>query len=201
LLSDHWFIPIKALGEEIATSAICSTTSATNLRGDFYRRLHRKVGSDCHWVDRLPLPDEELQAIIHDDQVDVLLLSVGEEPAGYSELDRREPGEIELAYFGLFREAIGQGFGKYLLSCTLRAAWSQQPQRVWVHTCDLDHPAALPNYLKVGFRILGMRSAGIQRMHDDKNPATAVVDVVEEESQPKRLRLLPTGRDRAGRQQ
>jgi len=120
---------------------------------DFYRHLYRKVGSAFHWVDRLVMSDEQLQAIIHGDQVDVLVLTVAEEPAGYSELDRREPGEIELAYFGVFPEATGQGLGKYLLNYTLRAAWSQQPRRVWVHTCDLDHPAALPNYLKAGFQI------------------------------------------------
>jgi GNAT superfamily N-acetyltransferase len=120
---------------------------------DFYRHLYRKVGSAFHWVDRLEMPDEQLQAIIHDDQVDVLVLTVAEEPAGYSELDRRKPREVELAYFGLFPEATGQGLGKYLLNHTLRAAWSQEPRRVWVHTCDLDHPAALPNYLKAGFHI------------------------------------------------
>ncbi len=120
---------------------------------DFYRGLYRRVGADFNWVDRLVMPDEELQAIIRDDRVDVLLLTVDEEPAGYSELDRRKPDEIEVAYFGLFPEAIGQGLGKYLLNQTLRAAWSHQPQRVWVHTCDLDHPAALPNYLQAGFQI------------------------------------------------
>lgn len=120
---------------------------------DFYRGLYRRVGADFHWVDRLVMPDEALQAILDDEQVDVFVLTVGEEPAGYSELDRRVPGEVELAYFGLFPEATGQGLGKYLLSYTLRAAWSQRPHRVWVHTCDLDHPAALPNYLKAGFHI------------------------------------------------
>ena len=120
---------------------------------DFYRRLYREVGSAFHWVDRLVMPEKELQAIIHDDRVDVFVLTAADEPVGYSELDRREPGEIELAYFGLFPMAIGQGLGKYFLDYTLRAAWLHQPQRVWVHTCDLDHHAALPNYLKAGFEI------------------------------------------------
>jgi GNAT superfamily N-acetyltransferase len=99
------------------------------------------------------MPEKELQAIIHDDQVDIFVLIAAEELAGYSEIDRRKPGEIELAYFGLFPNAIGQGLGKYLLHWTLRVAWSYQPGRVWVHTCDLDHPAALPNYLKAGFQV------------------------------------------------
>ena len=118
-----------------------------------YRRLYREVGSTYHWVDRLVMPEKELEAIIHDDQVDIFVLKVAEELAGYSELDRRQPGDIELAYFGLFPKVIGQGLGKYLLHWTLQAAWSHRPQRVWVHTCDLDHPAALPNYLTAGFRV------------------------------------------------
>ena len=77
--------------------------------------------------------------------------NVDGQPAGYSELDRREPGQIELAYFGLFPQFIGQGLGKYFLGWTLDRAWSYGPDRVWLHTCDLDHPAALPNYQQAGF--------------------------------------------------
>lgn len=120
---------------------------------DFYRRLYRGVGATFHWVDRLVMPESELQAIIHHDQVDIYVLTIAEEVSGYSEIDRRLPDDIELAYFGLLPHAIGQGLGKYLLHWTLQAAWSYQPRRVWLHTCDLDHPAALPNYLKAGFQI------------------------------------------------
>ena len=120
---------------------------------EFYRRLYHEVGSMYHWVDRLVMPDEELLAIIHHDLVDVLVLTAANEPLGYAELDRRHAGEIELAYFGLFPKATGQGLGKYLLNRAMRAAWAHSPRRVWVHTCDLDHPAALPNYLKAGFEV------------------------------------------------
>ena len=119
----------------------------------FYRRLYRAIGSNFHWIDRLLMPEDDLRAIIQDDLVDIFVLYENQEPIGYSELDRRVCNEIELAYFGLFPEVIGQGLGKYLLNWTLRTAWSHRPRRVWVHTCDLDHPAALPNYLKSGFQI------------------------------------------------
>jgi GNAT superfamily N-acetyltransferase len=120
---------------------------------EFYRRLYRAVGADFHWVDRLVIADEQLQAVLTDDRVEILVLSVANETAGYAELDRRQPNEIELAYFGLVARFIGQGLGKYFLNCALRTAWSYRPSRVWVHTCDLDHPAALPTYLKAGFRV------------------------------------------------
>src|SRR5260370_29736357 len=74
-------------------------------------------------------------------------------PAGFAELDRRREGEIELVQFGLMPEFIGQGLGRYFLQWTIDRAWSYDPRRFWLHTCTLDHPAALPNYRKAGFEI------------------------------------------------
>ena len=116
-----------------------------------YRWLYNSVGRDYQWVDRNRLSDAELSAILLDPSVDVFLLRVAGQPAGYAELDRRRPGEIELAYFGLFPGYTGRGLGAFFLNWTVARAWSHQPRRVWVHTCDLDHPAALPVYLKAGF--------------------------------------------------
>jgi GNAT superfamily N-acetyltransferase len=118
---------------------------------EFYRYLYNSVGSGYYWIDRNRMPDEELRRIIEDGRVEIYLLTVGGDPAGYVELDRRQEGEIELAYFGLFPAFVGRGLGKYFLNWAVLRAWSYQPRRVWVHTCDLDHPAALPNYVKAGF--------------------------------------------------
>jgi GNAT superfamily N-acetyltransferase len=73
-------------------------------------------------------------------------------PAGYFELKRWADDSVEIAYFGLLPDYIGRGWGKYLLTEAVRAAWSENPVRVWLHTCTLDHPAALPNYLQRGFQ-------------------------------------------------
>jgi GNAT superfamily N-acetyltransferase len=62
-------------------------------------------------------------------------------------------GEVELVQFGLTPEFIGQGLGKFFLQWAIDRAWGYGPRRLWLHTCTLDHPAALPNYLKAGFRI------------------------------------------------
>jgi GNAT superfamily N-acetyltransferase len=118
-----------------------------------YRKLYDSVGRDYHWVDRNLLADDELSRIIQDERVEIYLVEVSAQPAGYAELDCRKPGEIELAYFGLFPQFIGKGLGKYFLQWTLQQAWSHGPQRVWVHTCDLDHAAALPMYLTAGFAV------------------------------------------------
>ena len=124
---------------------------------EFYRFLYDAVGAAHHWVDRKLLGDEQLERILTDAPVEVFVLRVGHAPAGFSELDRRRSGEIELAYIGLLPQFVGQGLGRYLLDWTLRQAWSYCPRRVWVHTCDLDHPAALPLYLKAGFTVYDER--------------------------------------------
>ena len=74
--------------------------------------------------------------------------------AGWYELRRvPEDGSVEIAYFGLMPGAIGRGLGKALLGCAVRDAWAMGATRVWLHTCTLDHPHALPNYLARGFRV------------------------------------------------
>ena len=116
-----------------------------------YRFLYNSVGQDFHWLMRRKLSDVELTAIIHDPRDEVHVLHVAGTPAGFAELDRRQPDEIELVQFGLMREFIGQGLGKWFLQWTIDQAWSYRPRRFWLHTCTLDHPAALPNYLQAGF--------------------------------------------------
>ena len=80
------------------------------------------------------------------------LLSVAEAPAGYFELEREEDGSVQVAYFGLLPEFVGRGLGKYLLTRAVEEAFDLGASRVWLHTCTLDHPGALPNYLARGFR-------------------------------------------------
>jgi GNAT superfamily N-acetyltransferase len=119
----------------------------------YYRFLYDAVGRAWQWTSRKKLADADLARIIHDPAVEVHVLMVHGVPAGFAELDRRLPGEIELVQFGLVAEFIGQGFGKYFLQWTIDKAWSYAPRRLWLHTCNHDHPAALPNYQKAGFAV------------------------------------------------
>ena len=64
-------------------------------------------------------------------------------------------GSVEINNFGLMPHAIGRGFGRFLLTRSVQEAWAMGAKRVWLHTCTLDHPSALPNYLKRGFRVIG----------------------------------------------
>ena len=117
----------------------------------FYRYLYGAVGNSLNWTDRLLLDDDELRAIVHDPMVEIYVLYLGGVPAGYVELDRRTDGEIELVYMGLSPEFMGRGLGRYLLDWAIHTAWSHAPKRLWLHTCSLDDPRALPLYQRAGF--------------------------------------------------
>jgi GNAT superfamily N-acetyltransferase len=118
----------------------------------FFRYLYVEVGRSYHWVDRLPWSDEQIRARLADPEVSLWLLRVKGSPAGYFELERHGDGSVEIAYFGLLPEFLGRGLGKHLLTLAVETAWSLGAGRVWLHTCTLDDPAALPNYRKRGFQ-------------------------------------------------
>ena len=125
---------------------------ARNPSTRFYRYLYDAVGGPWHWYDRRHMAAEELAAILADDAVEVHVLWKDGVPVGYAELDRRSQGEVELAYFGLVPEAIGQKLGPWLLAWSIHEAWRpHEVRRLWVHTCTLDHPSALCGYLAAGF--------------------------------------------------
>jgi GNAT superfamily N-acetyltransferase len=117
----------------------------------YYRSLYDAVGKEFYWLSRRRMSDEALAAILSDSGNEMHILVVDGTPAGFAELDRRRPDEIELVQFGLIREFIGQGLGKWFLQWTIDKAWSYRPKRFWLHTCTLDHPNALPTYTKAGF--------------------------------------------------
>lgn len=117
-----------------------------------YRELFKLVGAPWLWFSRLILDDAHLAEIIQHPRVE--LHSVRDEngrEAGMLELDFREPHECELAFIGLVAELSGRGHGKWLLAEAVKRAWREGVDRVHVHTCSLDHPAALSAYRRAGF--------------------------------------------------
>ena len=119
----------------------------------FYRYLYDTIGEPWLWWERRALSDNTLTDIIHDDDVEIYVLYVGGVPAGYVELDCRMAGAVEIAYFGLIPDFIGRGLGPYLLRWAIDQAWTREPERVWLHTCNLDHPSALQTYQRAGFTV------------------------------------------------
>jgi GNAT superfamily N-acetyltransferase len=123
-----------------------------NCPPSFFRYLYREVGRAFHWNDRSGWSDETIRQHLATPGVSIWLMSWRGAPAGYFELREHDDRSVEIAYFGLLPESIGRGWGKHLLTRAAQAAWETGTPRVWLHTCTLDHPAALPNYLKRGFR-------------------------------------------------
>ncbi len=125
------------------------------------RALYAAVGRAYRWYDRDAWTDERLAAHLADPNVAVWVLREGTRPVGFFELStspgsdsarmaESDPG-VEIAYFGLVPAAQGKGLGKRLLEAAIRAGFDTPASRVWLHTCTLDHAAALPNYRARGF--------------------------------------------------
>lgn len=117
----------------------------------YYRFLYHEIGQEYRWLSRRKMSDEQLAAVIQHPGTKMYVLHLGGSPAGYAELDCRLPRDVELVQFGLLKEYHGQGLGTWFLNWIIDNVWSDNPQRFWLHTCNLDHPAALGMYQKAGF--------------------------------------------------
>jgi GNAT superfamily N-acetyltransferase len=117
-----------------------------------YRSLYRAIGQDWLWFSRLVMPQDTLAAILVDPRVEVYALMERRRPIGLLELDFREDGQCELAFFGLVPAAIGQGAGRFLMDRAIEKAWARPIRRLWVHTCTHDHPSSVAFYVRSGFR-------------------------------------------------
>lgn len=120
----------------------------------FNREMYFKVGEQWKWIDKRPWRDVQWQEWANDPNLRTFAGYSNEALVGYYEL-HREADEVGIAYFGLLPEFIGRGLGGALLTSAIETAWAWEPtpSRVWVHTCNRDHPNALANYQARGFKI------------------------------------------------
>jgi GNAT superfamily N-acetyltransferase len=115
------------------------------------RFLYVAVGAGWAWRDRLPWDRARWLAYLDRAEVETWVMHVRGSPAGYFELERQ--GEsVEVAYFGLLPAFIGLGLGGALLTAAIARGFDLGAARVWLHTCTLDHPQALANYVARGLR-------------------------------------------------
>ena len=125
----------------------------------FNREMYFRVGEQWHWIDKRPWTDEQWKEYAALPELRTFAAYHDGELAGYYELQcesepdppsprlrRDRQGEVEIAYFGLLPEFIGRSLGGALLTSAIEEAWGMSPKRVWVHTCNRDHPQALANY-------------------------------------------------------
>lgn len=176
----HAFVTVRTIHLEMLKNAVPIASVAPPTRRvermirpplDEYRALFLAVGGEWGWTGRLLVADAELAEILDDDRIEIwrlvvgaastIGLAAGARVAGFIELDRRVPGEVEIVYFGLTPEFIGRGLRGFLLRWAIHHVWmsatagrnTPPTKRLWLHTCDFDSPVALPCYKKAGFRV------------------------------------------------
>jgi GNAT superfamily N-acetyltransferase len=161
-----WYLEMTDPGELLAAAAPPAGAGVRITRAevpspDLGRFLYTAVGADCCWTDRLPWPPERWRSHLEQPGRETWVAYERGTPAGYAELEGRDEGAVEVAYFGLIPDFRGRGIGGHLLSYGVARAWDlggrwpgrPATRRVTVNTCSLDGPGALPNYRHRGFRV------------------------------------------------
>ena len=128
--------------------------AAERLALESYLELYQQVGAPLRWDQRLNMPRAQLAALLAGAALRIYVLrQASGTPLGFCELDRSAFPDIELKNFGLIPQAQGRGLGPWLLATALQEEWRLQPRRIWLHTDEWDHPAALPLYQRAGFEL------------------------------------------------
>ncbi|MER8480717.1 GNAT family N-acetyltransferase [Mesorhizobium sp. M1163] len=122
-----------------------------------YISLYRAVGEPVQWDQRLRMPLGDLERLLASPSTHIHVLRVDGEAAGLCEFTGVGEPVVELAHFGVVPALQGRKLGPYLLDRALRAVWSHEPERVWLHTDTHDHPGARSVYGRAGFKAYAQR--------------------------------------------
>ena len=124
--------------------------------------FYKQVGKKHRWIDRLSWSDGKWMNYISNKNLETYIISESKELAGFFELlYNPELKETEISYFGLLEEYIGKGIGGYALSVAIKKSFEKNIKRVWLHTCTLDHPNALKNYIARGMTVFKKENINI----------------------------------------
>ena len=116
--------------------------------------FYKQIGKDHRWSDRLVWNDQKWIKYVENHKVKTYVLKDKEDLIGYSEqIFHFEEKNCEIAYFGILQEYYGKKYGGFLLSQAIKNAFVNEVERVWLHTCSLDHEFALKNYQARGMKI------------------------------------------------
>ena len=116
--------------------------------------FYKQIGSDHRWIDRLVWDDQKWISYVSNPNVKTYVLKENDDLVGYFEqIINQEKNDCEIAYFGILKEYYGKKYGGYLLTEAIKNSFIDGIEKVWVHTCSLDHKNALKNYQARGMRI------------------------------------------------
>jgi len=151
------YLEIKSLNELVEASKSSGIYSINFLDPPNFQLnkfFYKNIGKDHHWVDRLVWSEKEWIDYVCNEKVSTYILKKEEDVCGYFELIfHKDKNEFEIAYFGLLKEFHNKKLGSFLLSFAIKKCFEKKINRVWVHTCSLDHDNALKNYLLRGMKI------------------------------------------------
>ena len=124
--------------------------------------FYKSIGKHHKWVDRLSWTEEKWISYVSSKNVQTFVLKKKDDLVGFFELIfHSEKNEIEIAYFGILEEYQNKKLGSYLLSEAIKKSFENNVNRVWVHTCSLDHKNALNNYISRGMKIFKTETLNI----------------------------------------
>ena len=116
--------------------------------------FYKNIGKKHKWVDRLIWDEQRWIDYVSSEKVKTYVLKNKDDLVGFFELIfHYEKNEVEIAYFGILEEYQNKKLGSYLLSQAIKKSFNKNVNRVWLHTCSLDHKNALNNYIARGMKI------------------------------------------------
>ena len=124
--------------------------------------FYKSIGKNHKWMDRLTWPEEKWINYVSSKNVKTYVLKFNDDLVGFFELIfHLKKKETEIAYFGILEEYQNKKLGSYLLSEAIKKSFKKNVNRVWVHTCSLDHRNALNNYISRGMKIFKTETLNI----------------------------------------
>ena len=145
---------IQDLNKVIEPKEDCSLDLLDPINFQLNKFFYKNIGKKHNWIDRLVWTETQWINYVSNKNVKTYIFKFKEDLAGFFELiSHGEKKEVEIAYFGLLEEFQNKKLGSYLLSQAIQKSFNEDIERVWVHTCSLDHKNALNNYIARGMKI------------------------------------------------
>jgi ribosomal protein S18 acetylase RimI-like enzyme len=145
---------IRDLNKVIEPSGDCSLNLLEPINFQLNKFFYKNIGKKHKWIDRLAWTENQWIDYVSNKNVETYVFQLKTNLAGFFELIlHSEKKEVEIAYFGLLEEFQNKNLGSYLLSEAIKKSFKDNVNRVWVHTCSLDHKNALNNYIARGMKI------------------------------------------------
>ena len=160
------YLEIKSLDELLEKAKPYSKYIVEKVsKNDFQlnKFFYKQIGQNHNWNDRLVWDDKRWINYVSDPNVNTFVLKDNEDIAGFFELIyHKNKYEMEISYFGLLKDYISKKLGGYMLSEAIKISFSYKINRLWVHTCSLDHKNALKNYISRGMKIYNTETISVK---------------------------------------